>query len=388
MLTDNYALATLILMALGLGAYQLYFAKCKDFTYNRWVLIGLGLITVLLPVIKIPIFRNELTSVPTADVLPIPELQLDESVHFQLDIYQGYWLVVCSLLMLFMMRMVFSFLAVKKFQYQYDQATYSGPAFSFFSTVIVPDPDDAIVYQHESYHAQQGHTWDRIFGELIHWFLWFNPLVFLWKRNLLLNHEYDADQHVMNTLGIKPLEYLIHMQQVANDYEAKSKLQIVFANSYYSFILKRTTMINQVSSKKINPFIIPLLLFLFVVLVSFKTYHVFPESTIQTTMQDTIPRHMIIIDTISYTDEKGDETVRIVKTTKNLESYLNSIDFSGKKITVSDTISMFDTETMTEEIQVVSYSYPVELLKIQDKIDLGSWNLAVKIANEIADKKQ
>ena len=390
MLTDNYAIATMILMALGLGAYHLYFIRSKDFVYNRGLLIGVGLVSLLLPLIKIPIFREEIVRNPKPDIEALPIFQPPDLINHGLDLYDWYWIVVCCLLILFSLRLLLSIIAVKKLKLQNDHIPYTGPAFSFFSTIIVPDPNDAIVYHHESYHAQQGHSWDRIFGELLHCFLWFNPLVFVWKRDLLLNHEYGADRYVLDTTGIQPIEYLIHMQRVGNTYFVKRKPSVALVNSYYSFIINRTTMINQNAFLKTNPIVFPLLLLLCVVLVSFKSYTVIPESSDITVVGDTIPEPMItVIDTVSYFDTQTSvETVKVIKSTVNLQTYLNSINFSGKKITVSDTIAMFDTDTQKETIQVVNYSYPVELLGIQDMIDLDSWNLAIKIANEILDKKQ
>lgn len=59
---------------------------------------------------------------------------------------------------------------------------------------------------HEQAHATQKHTFDLLLIEVLKAIFWFNPLLYLYKRAMQLNHEYLADQAVINA-GIKIKEY-------------------------------------------------------------------------------------------------------------------------------------------------------------------------------------
>ncbi|NRB47631.1 MAG: hypothetical protein HRU41_08145 [Saprospiraceae bacterium] len=53
------------------------------------------------------------------------------------------------------------------------------------------------VFEHERSHYLQGHSWDRLWLELWSIINWFNPLMYFYKRDLQLLHEYLADERVV-----------------------------------------------------------------------------------------------------------------------------------------------------------------------------------------------
>src|SRR5699024_10609358 len=50
---------------------------------------------------------------------------------------------------------------------------------------------------HELVHARQNHSLDILFIELLKTISWFNPLLYLYKTAIQLNHEYIADDKVL-----------------------------------------------------------------------------------------------------------------------------------------------------------------------------------------------
>ncbi|MFO7822678.1 MAG: M56 family metallopeptidase [Cyclobacterium sp.] len=52
---------------------------------------------------------------------------------------------------------------------------------------------------HELAHVRQKHSWDIIFFEIIQVLFWFNPFLFIYRKALLLNHEFLADDAVVGT---------------------------------------------------------------------------------------------------------------------------------------------------------------------------------------------
>jgi len=54
------------------------------------------------------------------------------------------------------------------------------------------------VLLHEETHALQKHSFDVLFIEILQVIFWFNPLLFFIKKDIKLNHEFLADQAVLN----------------------------------------------------------------------------------------------------------------------------------------------------------------------------------------------
>ena len=105
------------------------------------------------------------------------------------------------------------------------------------------------VLLHEETHAKQKHSLDVILIELAQVVLWFNPLIYLLKNSIKLNHEFLADQAVVhisedhtqyqNTL----LSYLSH-----DSFETYQSTGIANAINYSS-IKKRFTIMKTKTSK-------------------------------------------------------------------------------------------------------------------------------------------
>jgi len=77
----------------------------------------------------------------------------------------------------------------------------SGDAYSFLGLVRVDPNIDGYskIVTHEHIHAEEYHSLDVLFFELIQIINWFNPIVYLLLRSVKLNHEYIADEKVTST---------------------------------------------------------------------------------------------------------------------------------------------------------------------------------------------
>jgi hypothetical protein len=118
------------------------------------------------------------------------------------------------------------------------------PPFSFFPFIVIPknkfESDDFTeILNHENAHVRQGHTFDLVFSELLIALLWFNPVMWLIKRSIVLNHEYLADNLALkNSSSIKEYQYkLLNI--------SKDQMQVPLAHNYSSLIKKRIVKINK-----------------------------------------------------------------------------------------------------------------------------------------------
>lgn len=111
-------------------------------------------------------------------------------------------------------------------------------------------PKDVLV--HEATHARQKHSLDVLFVELLQIVFWFNPLIHLVKKSIKLNHEFLADEAVLQQ-GSATADYQNTLLAFASSANYKSN-QPSMANainySSYSSIKKRFKIMKTQTSKK------------------------------------------------------------------------------------------------------------------------------------------
>ena len=127
-------------------------------------------------------------------------------------------------------------------------------SYSFFNYAFFPNENVSHeIVRHEMSHIEHHHSVDILFVELMMIIQWFNPFIYLYKRELQSLHEYMADRDVVAT-GIDKQNYmmLILQQCTAVDFSNMS--------NNFSFLLtkKRIKMISQ--SKKAKGVVIKALL--------------------------------------------------------------------------------------------------------------------------------
>lgn len=127
----------------------------------------------------------------------------------------------------------------------------TGP-FSFFNWIFIypeseTEDDLKEILTHELTHAQQLHSLDVIFSELVCIVCWINPFIWLMKREIRNNLEYMADHQVVQS-GYDPQKYQYHLLGLTHK-KAAAKL----SNTFNVLPLKnRIKMMNQKRTKRIG----------------------------------------------------------------------------------------------------------------------------------------
>lgn len=121
---------------------------------------------------------------------------------------------------------------------------------SFFNRIFASATDyksDLIpeaVLEHEKAHLDQKHSLDVILIELLLIFFWFHPLSYLIRYSVKLNHEFLADQTVLNQ-GVSTSDY----QQTLLDH-ATSIYQQAMANTFTFPIIKKRFAIMETKTSR------------------------------------------------------------------------------------------------------------------------------------------
>jgi len=219
--------------------------------------------------------------------------------------------------------------------------------FSFFNWIVFnpnqfSDIELEQIINHEKVHAKQLHSIDILLAELICIVLWFNPLVWLYKKDLRQNLEFIADKNAQATTNCKKsYQHLLLKTSLPN-------YQIALTNNFYnSLIKKRIVMLHKNKSKNRNQlkFLIVLpALVLF--LMSFNTKDIYIEAKSSNTETAIISQKAkTFATTVNNTEALKTESKPIATSKKTVAS--NNIVTSNIKL-AQDIVTYFIESTFTD----------------------------------------
>lgn len=263
-----YILKSTICLILFYLGFKALLSNDTFFRFNRWVLL-VGIATcMLLPAIKIqtseplliqqPIIHlekmiaGEETVVtylsdnnPEVDMIPVvtPAKMIDWGQIIALLYWAGF--IFCLMTTLLSFRKMFVLIRSGRKLQQGRYTLILVPScvspFSWGRYIILSEedyekyPDEILT--HEMMHLKSHHSIDLLFVECILWLHWFNPAIWLLKRELKDIHEYQADKGVL-TQGVDATKYQLLLVK-----KAVGSSLYTLANSFnHSKIKKRITM--------------------------------------------------------------------------------------------------------------------------------------------------
>lgn len=104
---------------------------------------------------------------------------------------------------------------------------------------------EAELFSHELTHVSQKHTFDVLFIEFLKTIFWFNPIFIFYKKAMQLNHEFLADEKVVNYYNNIPF-YQNLLLSKANE----NQPFYLASNLNYLLTKKRLIMMTKTTSKK------------------------------------------------------------------------------------------------------------------------------------------
>ncbi|PRY07299.1 beta-lactamase regulating signal transducer with metallopeptidase domain [Pontibacter ummariensis] len=125
-----------------------------------------------------------------------------------------------------------------------NTASRQAPCSFFHYIFIYPDDYDFETYEqiiaHEKIHIRLGHSFDLLLAELAVIILWFNPLVWLLKREIEKNNEYQTDAQLLEKEQVKKDQYQLSLLQIA----VPNKPLSITTNYNQSLLKQRIMMMN------------------------------------------------------------------------------------------------------------------------------------------------
>ncbi len=250
------------LIAIFYLAYYLLVQKETFFNSNRWFLLS-GLFTaVLMPlffVTKIVLIqKTQQISNHFLKIKSNNKAILEEPLNWNY-IFSGIYLAISFVLLLFIISNLYSFyklinnkkVEIKKPFALVDIQENINP-FSFFKYIIFNSElyskvELENILNHEKVHSREKHSIDVLIAKIFCAVFWYNPFVWLYKKAILQNLEFIADQKAIENIEDKKA-YQMTLLKVVTDHNCLS----ITNNFYQSLIKKRIVMLNKNQSKKSN----------------------------------------------------------------------------------------------------------------------------------------
>ena len=178
-------------------------------------------------------------------------------------------------------------------------------SFSFFHWIFIKQEDlhNAPIYFHEKQHAKYWHSLDITVLKLLQTILWFNPFLFLFEKELRLQHEYAVDNLVLNK-GTKKKDY----QQLLLNQVFNTEFNLITNNFNQSFLKNRFIMMTKQEPKKVSTLLLMALFGLIIIAPLAISCSMEPE-TISNETEITEPQKLVVIDEASPVDPEEDAPI-------------------------------------------------------------------------------
>lgn len=255
--------------------YQLLFRKDANFSSRRYYLLFSLVISFLLPVINIqlpatgryqytPVFGLEEIVFTAGTASPAKPGNMNISTFLAI-IYLVPALFFTVRFFAGLTNILYQYLHSEKLQLQ-EKRYYASQrlhASSFFKVVFI-DPEKESgdnfthILQHEYQHVRLWHSIDRLLAEIMIILCWFNPLVWMIKKAMIVNHEYQADQQVVE----QGTDHNRYQLTILNQFMGSALMTNQFSNQIKNRINMLNKNLKKGSSRK-GLWLLPVSLILF-----------------------------------------------------------------------------------------------------------------------------
>ena len=226
-----YLVKSGVCLALLYFVYKYSLSGETLFRLNRAVILSIVLLSIILPVWTITIFKeiiapvglNQNVIVADSSTPIIQNQQISQNDWFSVIQIIAICVYIIGALSLLGKNIygVFQIYRIMRNSYQeansVEKLYISNKQiipFSWFNNIIISDEDyrsnKEIIIDHEKAHIQLKHNYDLLFINTVAIFQWFNPIFWLLRKELITIHEYQADSCVLkNGIDARKYQYLL-----------------------------------------------------------------------------------------------------------------------------------------------------------------------------------
>ena len=227
-----YLLKVNVLLAVFYGFYRLLFVRDTFFVWRRMTLLLLIVSAIIIPMADIGWWVS--SHEQTANLSEVYREVMLPTVTITGNVDRFPWMRLFSLVyicgvVVLMLRIVWQIFVIIRMSMMKERQMIHGlkvfvmndeaSPFSFFNWIFInPQAQSSEqlreILIHEQAHVRQCHSIDILLMELLTVFCWWNPFVWLMRRDVRLNLEYLADERVMAS-GNERRAYQYHLLGLA-----------------------------------------------------------------------------------------------------------------------------------------------------------------------------
>ncbi|HKZ65495.1 MAG TPA: hypothetical protein VJ111_04030, partial [Chitinophagaceae bacterium] len=209
-----YLLQVIICSGILYSYYQFFLRNKRFHQYNRFYLLLITLISLIIPFLNIPVYFNSRQDIPAVyKILSAVRVGDTEKFNSLSQFFTGktvaqlfYWLITAfifirfSIALLKLRRILRKYKAEKMNNISFVNTNEDGTPYSFLhwlfwnKEIPLGSTNGQKIFRHELFHIQQKHSWDIIYLELLTIICWINPFFHLVKKEIKTIHEFLADQ--------------------------------------------------------------------------------------------------------------------------------------------------------------------------------------------------
>ncbi|MEP0480288.1 MAG: M56 family metallopeptidase [Nonlabens sp.] len=373
-------------------AYKLLLENTSWHSFKRFYLIGALIISIIIPFIVVKTIIIPIEEIPFVDYssLVITETMVDQP-SFEIDwfyVFSGIYIIGVAIMLWRFGKNLSSFRIQQEDEissykaYQLILRNHLTIPHSFLKRIFISKKDHEsnnipkVILEHEKAHLDQKHSLDILFIELLLIVLWFNPLLYIIRYSIKLNHEFLADSAVLNQ-GISTVSY----QEVLLKH-ATTSYQQAMANTFTFPIIKKRFNIMKTHTSNTSLVLrslalIPILALLVISCGKEETEFIEVEETIIEVEEIPTNKKLIIVDP---TDSEGKITIQgkphFYKITED------KIDIYNEHGELQDFESQgYEIRRTDEEIEII------EVLENVTSKDIEEYNFQAKKHQKFIEEK-
>jgi len=220
----HYIFESTLILSVLVVIYELLLKNTKSLRYNRLFLLSSPFLAFTLPLLDLPFFPEVRGNEILGFVYELPAMVTEVTTfieptdtYFQLP---GWVIFIYSTGVVFFIFRLHIQISEIRFiirnanriiqagRYKLVVANRPLPTFAYLNYIIIGSDkqlhDASVKYalDHEKVHIRQHHSWDVLFFEIIIIIMWFNPLIYYYKKLIRENHEFLADHYASGKEGM------------------------------------------------------------------------------------------------------------------------------------------------------------------------------------------
>lgn len=248
-----------------LAFYFLWLQHEKMYRFNRFYLLASIVVSFLIPFIDIEIIEEIVQPINQIETFTpiVPSAIEEEAVNYFSFIFLGIYLLI---LLAFASRLVLNVKSILRKKQLAEIVPIENAKLAllqqqtlphtFLDTIFLNKNDyenhkiEDELLSHELTHVIQKHSLDVLFIETLLVIFWFNPLLYIYKKAIRLNHEFLADEKVISSCDV-PLYQQLLVSKAANHqtFELASNLNYLVTKKRLIMMTKTTSKIKSMLYK-------------------------------------------------------------------------------------------------------------------------------------------